>query len=157
MVEMSYQTMSLSAGQRAGETTGIALKLFRQVRRAAQAARVWSALSGRSNELQSASGARRGGQAGRRIGAQAVPITSIRGSEGRSADFDAAFRPLNEHTRSRWLSVATARLNGTALPRVQLVQIGGAYYVRDGHHRISVARALGEEFVEAEVTAGGAA
>ena len=55
------------------------------------------------------------------------------------------------HTRSRWLSIAVARLNGQAMPAVELIKVGAAYAVRDGHHRISVARALGESFIEAEV------
>ncbi len=44
-----------------------------------------------------------------------------------------------------------ARLRGVHMPPVQLIELGGRYYVRDGHHRISVAKALGESFVDAEV------
>ena len=53
---------------------------------------------------------------------------------------------------SRWLGVAAARDHGKVLPPVVLVQVGGVYFVRDGHHRISVARALGQLDIEAEVT-----
>jgi hypothetical protein len=51
------------------------------------------------------------------------------------------------------LSIAVARLNGQAMPAVELIKVGGVYAVRDGHHRISVAQALGEEFIDAQVTA----
>ena len=59
----------------------------------------------------------------------------------RSGDFDRNFHPLETHTRSRWLSIAVARLNGQAMPAVELIKVGEVYAVRDGHHRISVARA----------------
>lgn len=85
-------------------------------------------------------------------GVQLVSISAIRGSEGRDADFDADFNPLQEHTRERWINVAVARQAGVALPPVKLVQIGEVYYVRDGHHRISVARYQGQSEIEAEVT-----
>jgi hypothetical protein len=85
-------------------------------------------------------------------GVRPVPIRQIRGSEGRRDDFDASFRPLNSHARDRWLSVATAWQKGVALPPVDLIQVGDLYFVRDGHHRISVARAWGAESIDAEVT-----
>jgi hypothetical protein len=53
---------------------------------------------------------------------------------------------------SRWLRVAAARDQGKVLPPVVLVQVGDVYFVRDGHHRISVARALGQLDIEAEAT-----
>jgi hypothetical protein len=88
-------------------------------------------------------------------GLQAVPIAAIRGSEGRSDDFDRDFNPLSDETRDRWLSVYAAMRGGRGLPPVELVEAGGVYYVRDGHHRISVARALGQAYVEAVVTRRG--
>jgi hypothetical protein len=84
-------------------------------------------------------------------GLQTVPLRDIIGSEGRAADFDSSFAPTADHAKSRWLSVAFARYLGLSLPPVALIRIGQAYFVRDGHHRISVARALGEEDIEAEV------
>jgi hypothetical protein len=85
-------------------------------------------------------------------GLQEVSIDQIRGSEGRVDDFDASFYPLHERTRGRWMSVAEARLSGLELPPVELIQIGDTYYVRDGHHRISVAKALGAKYIDAQVT-----
>jgi hypothetical protein len=84
-------------------------------------------------------------------GVQTVPIARIQGSENRCRDFDTAFHPLVNHNQERWLSVAMARLRGRNLPPVELIRVSDTYYVRDGHHRISVARALGEEFIEASV------
>jgi hypothetical protein len=85
------------------------------------------------------------------VGVCTVPIRRIRGSECRSEDFDADFCPLQKRTQGRWLSIATARLMGATMPPVELIHVGDIYYVRDGHHRISVARAMGQEYVEAEV------
>ena len=84
-------------------------------------------------------------------GVQAVALEAIRGTEEQAPAFDRTFHPIGERPRQRWVSIAEARLRGTPLPPVQLTEKDGAYYVRDGHHRISVARALGEAFIEAEV------
>ena len=84
-------------------------------------------------------------------GHHSVPITLIRGSEGRTEDFDDTFYPRHERMRSRWMNVASLRLAGEELPPVELIHVGGIYFVRDGHHRISVAKALGEIYVDAEV------
>jgi hypothetical protein len=80
-----------------------------------------------------------------------VPITQIRGSAGRAGDFDRDFNPLQDHTRERWLGIVAARERGTALPPVSLAQVGDIYFVQDGHHRISVARALGQKAIEAQM------
>lgn len=85
-------------------------------------------------------------------GIQTVAIKHITGSEGRMADFNKGFEPLNEATKDRWVSIAEARQQGASLPAVDLIKVGSRYYVRDGHHRISVARAMGELFVDARVT-----
>jgi hypothetical protein len=80
-----------------------------------------------------------------------VPLSQIRGSEGRSDEFDCDFNPLREHNKARWLNIAAARQRGKALPPVELVQVAGIYFVLDGHHRISVARAMGQQNIEARV------
>jgi len=80
-----------------------------------------------------------------------VSICQIKGTLGRSTDFDADFNPLDERTRSRWVSVATAVRKRIPLPPVELVQVGDTFYVRDGHHRISVARTFGQEAIEARI------
>ncbi|MBN1400311.1 MAG: hypothetical protein JXA74_05720, partial [Anaerolineae bacterium] len=85
------------------------------------------------------------------LGLQTVPLTRIVGSEGRSADFDCQFRPLCDHNGQRWARIYEACLIGNRLPPVDLIEIRGAYFVRDGHHRISVACALGKAAIEALV------
>jgi hypothetical protein len=85
-------------------------------------------------------------------GTHAVPIAQIGGSEGRAGDFDQAFRPLGQHGKGRWLRVADAYLLGVGLPPVELIRVGEVYFVRDGHHRISVARAIGQQHIDAVVT-----
>jgi len=84
-------------------------------------------------------------------GIQVVPASSIIGSEGKATDFDIDFHPLSEAARERWVNVAMVYLAHLPLPPVQLIQIGNTYFVRDGHHRISVSRAFGQIAVDAEV------
>ncbi len=80
-----------------------------------------------------------------------IPIRQIKGSLDRSADFDTEFHPLHERSRSRWVSILTAIRSNVSLPPVELVQVGNEYYVRDGHHRISVARSLDQQAIEARI------
>jgi hypothetical protein len=80
-----------------------------------------------------------------------VPICQIRGTESRAGDFDCNFNPLRDHNQGRWQHIAGARQLGKALSPVDLVQVGDLYFVRDGHHRISVAQALGQQDIEAKV------
>jgi hypothetical protein len=87
----------------------------------------------------------------RHAGIRTVPIGQIRGSQDRGDDFDRDFNPLQDHNKGRWLGIAAARQRGKGLPPVELVQVGDVYFVRDGHHRISVARALGHRDIEAKV------
>ena len=84
-------------------------------------------------------------------GNQVVPINMIAGSEGRYHDFNKYFLPRKEHLRYRWQRVDEAHIKDIILPPIQLYEIGGAYFVRDGNHRVSVARAQGVEFIDAEV------
>jgi hypothetical protein len=84
-------------------------------------------------------------------GIQVVSIHSIIGSEGKVADFDMGFHPIKETSRERWVSLAMAYIGCLPLPPVELIQIGDAYFVRDGHHRISVSRAFGQASIDAEV------
>lgn len=81
-----------------------------------------------------------------------VSTRRIIGSEGRGRDFDRFFHPLNERIRDRWIQVAVAILKGRHLPAVELIELDGCYYIRDGHHRVSVAQATGQNEIEAFVT-----
>lgn len=135
------------------------VRKWRDARLHAEAGRLQSALTRRPRQLLELPAARSSGAmgGGRYAGLKTVSIARIRGSEGRSSDFDREFYPLRPHDAGRWMSVAAAREDGVALPPVQLIQVGDAYYVRDGHHRISVARAMGQLEIEAEVTVWDAA
>jgi hypothetical protein len=84
-------------------------------------------------------------------GIQVVPIHSIIGTEGKVSDFDMGFHPIQEAARERWVSLAMAYMGCLPLPPVELIRIGDAYFVRDGHHRISVCRAFGQTSIDAEV------
>lgn len=112
---------------------------------------ILAALTGRSNQLRHLPDRQSGLDSVPEQKIRAVPLTRIVGSEDRSRDFDRNFAPLQEHTRQRWLSVATAWMLGHMLPAVELIQIGEEYYVRDGHHRISVASAFGQVEIDAHV------
>ena len=115
---------------------------------------VWSWLLGRSRRLLDLKEieARCSVSARSYGGLHHVPFEEIRGSVGRTGDFDCDFHPLQTHTQERWLGIAAARRRGKTLPPVSLVQVADRYFVLDGHHRISVARALGDQSIEAQVT-----
>jgi hypothetical protein len=81
-----------------------------------------------------------------------VPLDAIVGTVDRGRDFDRSFRPTSGRVRSRWEHIATAMRRGEAMPPVELIRIGQIYFVRDGHHRVSVARALGRTDIDANVT-----
>ena len=80
-------------------------------------------------------------------GMQIVPINKIVGSEGRYQDFDNHFLPRTNLLKSRWARVDEAHLNDIVLPPIQLYEIGGLYFVRDGNHRVSVAKMQRNNFV----------
>lgn len=131
-----------------------ATRLYEAARRRATWRRLWNWLIRRPSCLLClrAAGTSRAMYNAHCAGIRTVPIDHIRGSESRSHDFDADFFPANDHTMRRWIGIASARRLGEPLPPVVLIRMGDVYYVRDGHHRISVARAMGQECVEAEVT-----
>jgi hypothetical protein len=84
-------------------------------------------------------------------GMQEVPINKIVGSMDRWRDFDRAFLPRDRHTRSRWRRIDEAYYEDVRLPPIQLYKVGDIYFVKDGNHRVSVARERGVEFIDAEV------
>ena len=84
-------------------------------------------------------------------GMQVVNIEKIIGSEGRYKDFNKAFLPKKEHLRHRWESIDRAHLSDIILPPISLFKIGDVFFVRDGNHRVSVAKAQGVLNIDAEV------
>ena len=87
-------------------------------------------------------------------GLQTVPIDQIVGSMDRFEDFDRTFLPRKKNTRGRWTNVDRAFYHDVRLPPIQLYKVGDIYFVKDGNHRVSVARERGVEFIDAEVIEG---
>jgi hypothetical protein len=88
----------------------------------------------------------------RQLGLQVVPLDAIVGTVDRTRDFDRQFRPTSGRVRARWERIAAAMRAGESLPPIDAYRIGGLHFVRDGHHRVSVARALGRRDIDAYVT-----
>ncbi len=80
-----------------------------------------------------------------------IEVKKIIGSEGRYHDFTLAFYPKKEMLRSRWQSVDDAHLRQVTLPPISVYKLSDYYFVRDGNHRVSVAKMQGVEFIDAEV------
>ena len=93
-----------------------------------------------------------GAVGGIRLGTWAVELSRVVGSVGQHERFDAAFMPLRGASPERWKRVDLAFLTGLDLQPVSLRALDGAYFVEDGHNRISVARFHGAEWIDAEVT-----
>jgi hypothetical protein len=88
----------------------------------------------------------------RRLGLQTLDLDSIVGTVDRSREFDRAFRPTSRRVRQRWERIAKAMRRGESMPPIDVYRIGDLHFVRDGHHRVSVARALRLEKIDAYVT-----
>lgn len=86
-------------------------------------------------------------------GVQDIPLDRIIGSVGRYQDFVQAFLPVNESMSNRWERVAAAYLDpmGGGLPPIEVYQVGDCYFVKDGNHRVSVARHFKLPDIEAHV------
>jgi len=127
---------------------------FNQARNKGYLNKIIAFLTGRSHQLQDLKTITRRVNICNRhsIGTRTVRIDQIKGSAGRCQDFDQDFNPLKTHNRARWLNIAHAWLSEIYLPPVELIKVKDNYFVRDGHHRISVARYLGVDFIDALVT-----
>lgn len=134
--------------------TRTAQQNFRDARRKAFIVSLVDTVRGRSNDLFALEDVRQRfnirGQ--RYLGHQIVPLNQIVGSEGRYADFDRRFLPRYDKLLGRWSSIDEAMLQDLVLPPVELYKIGDVYFVRDGNHRVSVARQKGQTFIDAFVT-----
>jgi len=87
-------------------------------------------------------------------GMQTVPVSQIVGSMDRFRDFDRTFLPRKKATQGRWTRIDRAYYEDVRLPPIQLYKVGDIYFVKDGNHRVSVARDRGVEFIDAEVIEG---
>lgn len=114
---------------------------------------LWSLLSGKRNTLLSYDEVKEKLHIGGPIhrGVRTVEVGKIVGSVNRYRDFDQAFLPARNSLADRWQRVDRAFYEDVSLPPVVLYKVGDIYFVVDGHHRVSVAREQGQEFLEAEV------
>jgi hypothetical protein len=93
------------------------------------------------------------GRVGERpLGLQTIELDSIVGTVDRTREFDRDFRPTTARLRERWERIAAAQRRGEAMAPIDVYRIGELHFVRDGHHRVSVARAQGLHTIDAFVT-----
>ena len=84
-------------------------------------------------------------------GLREIPLRRIVGTLGRAREFNRLFLPRRERSRERWQRVAELAEGALGFPPIEVYQVGEAYFVIDGHHRVSVARRFGAEVIEAFV------
>ena len=115
--------------------------------------KVWGAISGHPTNLLSYDDIKEKLHIGGPIyrGLQTVHIEQIVGSLNRYHQFDRAFLPIQDETSSRWQNIDRAFYKDIYLPPTVLYKVGQVFFVVDGHHRVSVAREQGQEFIEAEI------
>jgi hypothetical protein len=88
----------------------------------------------------------------RYIGVMEIPVENIIGSEGRYEDFNRNFFPKKPELESRWSAIHKVMEEGGELPAISVFKIDDYYFVRDGNHRVSVAKKRGQLFIDADVT-----
>lgn len=93
-----------------------------------------------------------GWRAERSLGLQTIRLESIVGTVDSRRDFDRKFRPTSNRVRERWERLALAQARGEALPPIDVYRVGDLHFVRDGHHRVSLAIAHGQQTIDAYVT-----
>lgn len=150
---ISSQAYTGGAAGEMGSSLASALSEFRQARREAGIKAVLNRLHGTSLALLSYSEVAEmldvTGQVER--GVREIPLDRIVGSVGRANEFDRSFLPLNDQDAQRWASVRAAAHDPSELPAIDVYQIGDAYFVIDGNHRVSIARHNGMRYLEANV------
>jgi hypothetical protein len=86
------------------------------------------------------------------LGLQSIKLDNVVGTVDSRRDFDRHFRPTSNRVRERWERLALAQKRGESVPPIDVYQIGDLYFVKDGHHRVSIAIATGQETIDAYVT-----
>ncbi|MCZ7552836.1 MAG: universal stress protein [Anaerolineales bacterium] len=132
-----------------------AVEDFRRARNQASLQGLLSRLTGESNQLLSYNKVRellkvQGGL--ERRGVQDIPLDAIVGSVGRYTDFTRDFLPRHDVQQDRWARIHLAASGLAGLPPIEVYKIGEVYFVQDGNHRVSVARQMGAEYIQAYVT-----
>ncbi|MCA9939217.1 MAG: hypothetical protein KC418_11265 [Anaerolineales bacterium] len=130
-----------------------ALNEFKQARRQARRRQLVARLSGRDLQLLPFETIR--AQLKQRNpmyrGIQQIPIRKIVGSVGRYREFNRGLQPLNDSLQARWVNVHSLATAAEGWPPIEVYQIGDVYFIKDGNHRASVAKAMGNETIEAHV------
>ena len=131
-----------------------AIRDFRQARRRAALQRLFARLSGRSVELFRYDDLLAAVDAGTQAqkGIQIIPLQAIIGSVSRYHDFTRSFLPTRDSNAERWARVQMMLMRGEPMDPIEVYQIGDAYFVIDGNHRVSVSRELGLQTIQAHVT-----
>jgi hypothetical protein len=93
-----------------------------------------------------------GMRAERSLGLQAIKLGTVVGTVDSRRDFDRRFRPTSSRVRERWERLALAQRRGEYIPPIDVYRIGGLHFVKDGHHRVSIAMATGQQTIDAYVT-----
>ena len=88
----------------------------------------------------------------RQLGLQTIPLDTIVGTVDSLRDFDRHFRPTSNRVRYRWEQLALAQRRGQAIPPIEVYRAAGLHFVSDGHHRVSIAAATGQQTIDAYVT-----
>jgi len=88
----------------------------------------------------------------RQLGLPAIRLDTIVGTAGARRDFDRCFRPASGRVRSRWERLALAQRRGAAIPPIEVYRVGRRHFASDGHHRVSIAAATGQQLIDAHVT-----
>jgi nucleotide-binding universal stress UspA family protein len=135
-------------------TLSLGIGDFRAARRRAAIEGILARLRGTSTELLSFEEVKDklGGVGQRPRGLQDIPLDAIVGSVGRYNDFTRSFLPLSDSDEQRWAAVRAGVESLAGLPPIEVYKLGEAYFVQDGHHRVSVARRLGADNIQGFVT-----
>jgi hypothetical protein len=84
-----------------------------------------------------------------------IPLDAVVGTVDATSDFDGCFRPATDRVAARWQSIARGHRDGRPLPPIAALERPDGFYVMDGRHRVSVARAFGEDVIDAWVSSAG--
>ncbi len=138
----------------AQENLGTAINDFYEARNKAAIQDILSRLTGAPDQLLSFEEVRQKLkiQGWSERGLQDIPLEAIIGSVGRYTEFTRDFLPRSEVSADRWARVKMATTSLRGLPPIEVYKIGDAYFVKDGNHRVSVARQVGAPSIQAYVT-----
>ena len=88
----------------------------------------------------------------RALGLKTIRLSTVVGTVDSRRDFDRRFRPTSARVRERWERLALAQRRGAPIPPIDVYRVGELHFVRDGHHRVSIALATGQTTIDAYVT-----